>query len=334
MGIDLKAGGRRVGGHQRKEPKSNNIYLRLLVKLYRFLARRTGSKVNKTILQRLFMSKVNRPPLSLSKLAQHMKEKPDDKIAVVVGAITDDVRLLEVPKLRVAALRFTHTARARIVNAGGECITFDQLALATPTGENAVLLRGTKAREAVKHFGAPGVPNSHAKCARARACEGRAPGDRPLRAERAQWLTRPPLDARRPRSAAQALRPRQGPQVRKGPWPPEQPWLQGLARAWRPAQACPGGALVGSAGGGVRREGRDVAVAGAARPCGATWSPCGHAVLGTACLGARCRLDGEDRAGQRLRQRGERQRSAREVARAEACPGRRGPCHTLCAARR
>lgn len=229
MGIDLKAGGRRVGGHQRKEPKSNNIYLRLLVKLYRFLARRTGSKVNKTILQRLFMSKVNRPPLSLSKLAQHMKEKPDDKIAVVVGAITDDVRLLEVPKLRVAALRFTHTARARIVNAGGECITFDQLALATPTGENAVLLRGTKAREAVKHFGAPGVPNSHAKCARARACEGRAPGDRPLRAERAQWLTRPPLDARRPRSAAQALRPRQGPQVRKGPWPPEQPWLQGLS---------------------------------------------------------------------------------------------------------
>ncbi|KAG8466808.1 hypothetical protein KFE25_008187 [Diacronema lutheri] len=163
MGIDLKAGGRRVGGHQRKAPKSNNIYLRLLVKLYRFLARRTGSKVNKTILQRLFMSKVNRPPLSLSKLTQHMKEKPADKIAVVVGAITDDVRLLEVPKLRVAALRFTHTARARIVNAGGECLTFDQLALASPTGESAVLLRGTKAREAVKHFGAPGVPGSHAK---------------------------------------------------------------------------------------------------------------------------------------------------------------------------
>jgi large subunit ribosomal protein L18e len=34
---------------------------------------------------------------------------------VVVATITDDVRLYEVPKLRVCALKFTETARARIV---------------------------------------------------------------------------------------------------------------------------------------------------------------------------------------------------------------------------
>jgi len=34
---------------------------------------------------------------------------------VVVGPITDDVRMFEVPKLRVVALRFTERARARIV---------------------------------------------------------------------------------------------------------------------------------------------------------------------------------------------------------------------------
>ncbi len=39
----------------------------------------------------------------------------EDKIAVVVATITDDVRLFDVPKLRVVALRFTETARARIV---------------------------------------------------------------------------------------------------------------------------------------------------------------------------------------------------------------------------
>lgn len=39
----------------------------------------------------------------------------DEQIAVVVGTITDDVRVYEVPKLRVCALRFTATARARIV---------------------------------------------------------------------------------------------------------------------------------------------------------------------------------------------------------------------------
>jgi ribosomal protein L18E len=36
--------------------------------------------------------------------------------------------LLEVPKLSVAALRFTATARARIEKAGGEALTIDELA--------------------------------------------------------------------------------------------------------------------------------------------------------------------------------------------------------------
>ncbi len=52
-----------------------------------------------------------------------------------------------------------------LVQAGGECLTFDQLALERPTGKDCVLLRGPKnSREAVKHFGpAPGVPHSHTK---------------------------------------------------------------------------------------------------------------------------------------------------------------------------
>ena len=43
--------------------------------LYRFLVRRTESKFNKVVLKRLFMSKANRPPLSLSKLSAFMKGK-------------------------------------------------------------------------------------------------------------------------------------------------------------------------------------------------------------------------------------------------------------------
>ena len=41
--------------------------------------------------------------------------KQEEQIAVVVGPITDDVRLFEVPQLRVVALRFTERARARIL---------------------------------------------------------------------------------------------------------------------------------------------------------------------------------------------------------------------------
>jgi large subunit ribosomal protein L18e len=43
----------------------------------------------------------------------------------VIGTVTDDIRLIDLPKLTVAALRFTETARARIVKAGGKCLTLD-----------------------------------------------------------------------------------------------------------------------------------------------------------------------------------------------------------------
>jgi len=61
-----------------------------------------------------------------------------DRIAVIVGTVTDDTRLLQVPKLTVAALRFTETARARIVKAGGKCLTLDQLVLLAPTGKSEI----------------------------------------------------------------------------------------------------------------------------------------------------------------------------------------------------
>ncbi|PON65874.1 Ribosomal protein [Parasponia andersonii] len=136
MGIDLVAGGKSKKT-KRTAPKSDDIYLKLLVKLYRFLVRRTESKFNAVILKRLFMSKVNKAPLSLSRLIRYTKGK-EDKIAVVVGTVTDDIRVYEVPALKVTALRFTETARARIEKAGGECLTFDQLALRAPLGQNTV----------------------------------------------------------------------------------------------------------------------------------------------------------------------------------------------------
>ena len=136
----------------RTAPKSGNVYLKLLVKLYRFLARRTDSNFNGVVLKRLFMSKTNRPPIALSRLVRHMKGKAG-KTAVIVGTITDDARLLEVPKLSVAALKVTATARARILQAGGEVLTFDELALRAPKGTNCVLLRGPHDREALSHFG-------------------------------------------------------------------------------------------------------------------------------------------------------------------------------------
>lgn len=123
----------------RKATKSNDLYLNMLVKLYRFLARRTDSKFNQVVLRRLFMSRRNRQPLSLSRLSQNQKE---NKTSVVVGTVTNDIRLHNVPKMRLAALRVTEAARKRILAAGGEIITLDQLAQQAPLGQNTVLLQG------------------------------------------------------------------------------------------------------------------------------------------------------------------------------------------------
>lgn len=111
----------------------------------------------------MYMSRVNRPPMSVSNIVRNMKGK-EDKIAVLVGKVIDDERLVEVPKMTVAALKISKTARARILKAGGEVLTFDQLALRAPTGTNTVLLRGPKmCRAAVKHFGIPGARGSKVK---------------------------------------------------------------------------------------------------------------------------------------------------------------------------
>lgn len=54
--------------------------------------------------------------------------------------MTDDLRLLDVPKLTVAALKVTETARARILAAGGKVLTLDQLVLLAPTGKGYISL--------------------------------------------------------------------------------------------------------------------------------------------------------------------------------------------------
>jgi len=104
QGVDVGHKQRKV---VRKEPKSKNPYISLLVKvsvgilwrkliyahelvvcvevplsvgdrdscisyqLYRFLSRRTDAPFNKVVLKRLYMSKINRPPLSIARIVSY-----------------------------------------------------------------------------------------------------------------------------------------------------------------------------------------------------------------------------------------------------------------------
>ena len=74
-----------------------------------------------------------RPPVALSKLVKHLGTRKQ-RTAVVVGTVTDDMRLLELPTLEIAALRFTEAARARVTKAGGTCLTIDELIMKSPSG--------------------------------------------------------------------------------------------------------------------------------------------------------------------------------------------------------
>ena len=116
MGVDLD---HRVQRKQRQQPQTVDAEMKKLHDLYSFLARRTGNDFNAKIAHKLCLSRTNRRPLSVSRLQTALEGKEEETIAVVVGKITNDERLLKLNKMKICALKFTETARARILAAGG-----------------------------------------------------------------------------------------------------------------------------------------------------------------------------------------------------------------------
>ena len=77
-----------------------------LLQLYSFLVRRTDSKFNKVVLKRLFMSRTNRPPLSLSKLTKFMKGKVGLQTSSLIDSlIVGHHQLIRASRCTESALR-------------------------------------------------------------------------------------------------------------------------------------------------------------------------------------------------------------------------------------
>ena len=79
--------------------------------MYRFLARRTRSDFAQIVLKRLFMSKIHKPPISLGKIISYRRRTREEKgrrdaIYCIVGTVTDDVRIMNIPKLTVSIYNF------------------------------------------------------------------------------------------------------------------------------------------------------------------------------------------------------------------------------------
>jgi len=180
MGIDIAASAKSKSS-ARKAPKSTNPFVQIIHKAYSNVARFTDSEFCGKVASRIALSKSNRPPMSLSLLAHHL-QKNEGKIIVTTGTVTNDERLITVPKMTVCSLRFTSTARARIEKAGGRCLSFDELLQEKPNGEDCVILQGKRShRDAVKHFGAAGIRGSKTKA------KGQVWGSRGRNNGRSSW---------------------------------------------------------------------------------------------------------------------------------------------------
>jgi large subunit ribosomal protein L18e len=73
MGIDLIRGGR-IANRGIRTTKTTNSYIKTLIKLYSFLARRTDSKFNQVIHKRLNQSRLNRYPISISRIVKTLSK--------------------------------------------------------------------------------------------------------------------------------------------------------------------------------------------------------------------------------------------------------------------
>jgi large subunit ribosomal protein L18e len=101
MAIDLIRGGR-IANRGIRKAKTTNTYIKTLIKLYSFLSRRTESRFNTTN-----QSRLNRYPISISRIASTLSHdkapvaegqtKFNARILAVVGSVTNDTRLLNVP---------------------------------------------------------------------------------------------------------------------------------------------------------------------------------------------------------------------------------------------
>jgi large subunit ribosomal protein L18e len=106
MAIDLIRGGR-IANRGIRKAKTTNAYIKTLIKLYSFLSRRTESRFNTTVHKRLNQSRLNRYPISISRIVRTLSQdkapvageqtKFNSRILAVVGSVTNDNRLLNVP---------------------------------------------------------------------------------------------------------------------------------------------------------------------------------------------------------------------------------------------
>jgi large subunit ribosomal protein L18e len=137
------------------EPRSENSYLRALSAFYTRVADNCSIPDIKRISKRLKMSNNDRQPVRISAIAKSL-EGSIDKVAVVVAKVLDDETMIELPPMKIVALKWSKGVKEKIEKYSGSITTLDQLFKVCPSMENICLLSTSRyARKSAKYWGLP-----------------------------------------------------------------------------------------------------------------------------------------------------------------------------------
>ncbi|ASJ16360.1 50S ribosomal protein L18e [Thermococcus chitonophagus] len=109
--------------------------LRRLIRFLRKKSNEQGVKIWKDIAWRLERPRRQRAEVNVSKINRYAK---DGEMIVVPGSVLGAGRLEK--KVIVAAWKFSETAKKKIVEAGGEAITIEELVERNPKGSGVRIM--------------------------------------------------------------------------------------------------------------------------------------------------------------------------------------------------
>ena len=119
----------------KKRSATTNDGLVRLIDFLDMMGREKHAPIWKELARRLAYSRKNRSLVNVSSVERHTN--PDDVVAVPgkllgAGAIGHAVT--------VAAHTFSATAREKVINAGGKCVSFEELVKNNPKGSNVRII--------------------------------------------------------------------------------------------------------------------------------------------------------------------------------------------------
>ncbi|WUR03656.1 ribosomal protein eL18 [Vairimorpha necatrix] len=146
---------------KRKTVKSPNPLLQSLADFYIKVAKNCSNDDIKRIAKRLTMSNKDRPVVRVSEIVKSLNED-SDKVAVVVGKVLDDERLVTLPPMRIVALDWSKSVQEKVERSSGKFFTLDQLFKICSDLNNMVLIQGDRMkRKSAKYWGkSPGQKGS------------------------------------------------------------------------------------------------------------------------------------------------------------------------------